>query len=184
MVKDTDKVVVRNFTDQRVVYTIPEKNIRRDFSGFESKTLEAGELRELWFKSGGAKLLQDYLGVDNRELAKEFDITDDLFEHEYSWTQKDIDRVLTSGSEDELADALDYAPRGIVETLVDRAVALRIPDMNKRKLIKNMTDKDVSKKIGYIELIEAEEENNKDDNAPRRRRVSNGNTKPTGRRAG
>lgn len=47
MVQDTDRVVVRNFTDQRVVYTIPEKNIRRDFSGFESKTLEAGELREL-----------------------------------------------------------------------------------------------------------------------------------------
>lgn len=84
MVNDTDKVVVRNFTDQRVVYSIPEKNIRRDFSGFESKTVEAGELRELWFKSGGAKLLQDYLGVDNKELSKEFNITDDLFEHEYS----------------------------------------------------------------------------------------------------
>ena len=47
-----------------------------------------------------------------------------------------------------------------------------------------MTDKDVSKKISYIELIEAEEENNKDDNTPRRRRVSNGNAKSTGRRAG
>lgn len=183
MVKDTDKVLVRNFTNQRVVYTIPEKNIRRDFASFESKTVEVGELRELWFKSGGAKLLQDYLGVDNKELAKEFGITDDLFEHEYTWTQEDIDRVLTSGSEDELADALDYAPRGIVETLVDRAVALRIPDMNKRKLIKNMTDKDVSKKIGYSELLESEEDN-KIDNTPNRRRVSKTETQSTGRRVG
>ena len=84
MVKDTDIIAVRNFTDQRVVYTIPEKNIRRDFSGFETKQVQAGELRELWFKSGGAKLLQDYLGVNNKELAKEFGITNDLFTHEYS----------------------------------------------------------------------------------------------------
>ena len=65
MVKDTDMITIRNFTDQRVVYTIPEKNIRRDFSGFESKMIEAGELRELWFKTGGAKLLQDYLLILN-----------------------------------------------------------------------------------------------------------------------
>lgn len=84
MLQDTDRVTVRNFTDQRVVYVIPEKNIRREFMGFESKVIEVGELRELWYKSGGAKLLQDYLGVDNKELAKEFDITDDLFNHEYS----------------------------------------------------------------------------------------------------
>ena len=183
MVNDTDMIAVRNFTSQWVVYTIPEKNIKRDFSAFETKNIEAGELRELWYKPGGEKLLQDYLGVDNRELAQEFNISDDLFEHEYSWTQEDIDRVLISGSEDELADALDYAPKGIIESIVDRAVALRIPDMNKRKLIKNMTDKDVSKKIGYAELLEAEEDN-KNENTPRRRRTEKTEDKPTGRRAG
>ena len=182
MVKDIDIIAVRNFTDQRVVYTIPEKNIRRDFSGFETKQIQAGELRELWFKSGGAKLLQDYLGVNNRELAKEFGITNDLFTHEYSWTNEDIDRVLTSGSEDELADALDYAPRGIVETIIDRAVALRIPNMNKRKLIKEMTDKDINKKIGYAELLATD--NDKVENTPRRRRVPQSEEKPAGRRAG
>lgn len=184
MVKDTDLVSVRNFTSQRVVYTIPEKNIKRDFSPFETKALNAGELRELWFKSGGEKLLQDYLGVNNRELAAEFGISDDLFTHEYSWTQDDIDRVLTSGSEDELADALDYAPRGIVDSLVDRAVALRIPDMNKRKLITQMTDKDISKKIAYKEMLEADMDD-KVDNTPRRRRVSSQEEpQATGRRAG
>lgn len=169
MVNDTEKVEVRNFTDQRVVYTIPEKNIRRDFSGFETKVVEAGELRELYFKSGGAKLLQDYLAVNNRSLAQEFGVTLDQFLHEYSWKKEDIDRVLLSGTKDELADALDYAPRGIVETLVDRAVELRIPDMNKRKLIQEMTGKDITKKIGYAELLEADAgvENKKE--APRRR---------------
>lgn len=182
MVRDTDKVEVYNFTDQRVVYTIPEKNIKRDFAAFESKVLEAGELRELWFKSGGGHLLQEFLSVKNRELAKEFNITDDLFDHEYSWTQEDIDKVLLSGSKDQLADALDYAPRGIVDTIISRAVALRIPDMNKRKLIQQMTGKDISKKIGYAELLSADEEIK--DEAPRRRRVSSEEPRPTGRRAG
>lgn len=181
MLENTDRVTVRNFTDQRVVYVIPEKNIRREFMGFESKQIEVGELRELWFKSGGAKLLQDYLAVENRELAKEFDITDDLFEHEYSWTQKDIDRVLLEGSEDELADALDYAPRGIVETLIDRAVALRIPNMNKRKLIKQMTSKDISKKIAYAEMLETDDDQ-ETNSAPARRRVSKTNTQTQNRR--
>lgn len=180
MLDDTTKVEVRNFTDQRVVYTIPEKNIRRDFSSFETKVVDAGELRELYFKSGGAKLLQDYLGVNNAELAQEFGVTKDQFTHEYSWTQKDIDRVLLSGSIDELADALDYAPRGIVETIVDRAVELRIPNMDKRKLIKDMTDKDVTKKIGYAELLEAD--NEVKSAAPSTRRVKENMAAATGRR--
>lgn len=181
MIENTELVGVHNFTDQRVVYTIPEKNVRRDFSSFERKEIEAGELRELFFKSGGAKLLQDYLGVENKELAEEFGVTNDQFTHEYSWTQEDIDAVLLKGSEDELADALDYAPNGIVDTIVNRAVSLRIPDMNKRKLIHTMTGKDVSKKIGYAEMLAADSE--EEVAAPTRRRTSRDAAVATGRRA-
>ena len=182
MLNDTEKVEVYNFTNQRVVYTIPEKNIRRDFSGFETKLLEVGELRELYFKTGGAKLLQDYLAVRNKELALEFGVTSDQFSHEYSWTEKDIDNMLLHGTEDELADALDYAPMGIVETIVNKAVELRIPDMNKRKLIKEMTGKDVSKKISYAEILDADVENM--NTTPTRRRAEKAAPIRTGRRAG
>lgn len=173
MVNNNDIVKVRNFTNQRIAYLIPEKNIRRDFSGFEVKEITAQELRELWFKSGGKNLLQNYLGVDNKELAAEFGISDDDFNHEYSWTNETINNVLLHGSVDELADALDYAPLGIIETLVSRAVELRIPDMNKRKLIKEMTGKDVTKMISYTEFLEAD----MPETAPvkqRRRRVDSG----------
>lgn len=154
MVNNDELIKVRNFTGQRIAYLIPERSIRRDFAPFERKEITAGELRELWFKSGGKILLQNYLGVDNRELAREFGVSKDQFTHEYSWTKKDIDRVLQTGSEDELADALDYAPLGITETLVNRAVELRISDMNKRKLIKEMTGKDVTKMINYVEELD------------------------------
>lgn len=77
---------------------------------------------------------------------------------------------------------MDYAPRGIVETIVDRAVALRIPNMNKRKLIKEMTDKDVSKKIAYSEMLDSDEPNKT--TTPRRRRADKEAPVKTGRRAG
>lgn len=181
MIKNEELIEVRNLTAQRIAYLIPERSVRRDFSAFETKEITAGELRELWFKSGGKILLQNYLGVNNKELAREFGVTNDQFTHEYSWTKKDIDRVLLEGSEDELADALDYAPLGIVETLINRAVELRISDMNKRKLIKEMTDKDVSKMINYVEELEldAPEQQEKV-----QRRVQTQQKNRTGRRAG
>lgn len=77
---------------------------------------------------------------------------------------------------------MDYAPRGIVETLVDRAVALRIPNMNKRKLIKEMTDKDISKKIAYSEMLDSDEPEKLA--TPHRRRVNKTTSAGTSRRAG
>ena len=84
MVNDDLIIRVRNLTDQTVAYTIPELRIRRVFRGFEYKELTAAELRQLWYLPGGAKLLQDYLAVENKELAAEFGISEDLFTHEYS----------------------------------------------------------------------------------------------------
>lgn len=181
MVKNEELIEVRNLTAQRIAYLIPERSVRRDFSAFETKEITAGELRELWFKSGGKILLQNYLGVNNKELAREFGVTNDQFTHEYSWTKKDIDRVLLEGSGDELADALDYAPLGIVETLINRAVELRISDMNKRKLIKEMTDKDVSKMINYVEELELDTSEQQE---KVQRRVQTQQKNRTGRRAG
>lgn len=181
MVNNDELIEVRNLTTQRIAYLIPERSVRRDFSAFETKEITAGELRELWFKSGGKILLQNYLGVNNKELAREFGITNDQFTHEYSWTKKDIDRVLLEGSADELADALDYAPLGITETLVNRAVELKISDMNKRKLIKEMTDKDVSKMISYVEELELDTPEQQE---KVQRRVQTQKKNRTGRRAG
>ena len=180
MKTNEETVKVRNFTDQQVCYLIPEKNIRRDFQGFETKELEAGELRELFFKSGGRTILRDYLGVDDQELAAEFGVSEDLFTHEYSWTNEDIKRVLETGSQDELADALDFAPLGIIETLVSMAIDLKIPDINKRKLIQEMTGKDINKMIAYKELLEEPVE----ETVSSRRRAETVNEAPvqTGRR--
>jgi len=181
MINDDLIVRVRNLTDQTVAYTIPELRVRRVFRGFEHKELTAGELRQLWYLPGGSRLLQDYLAVENQELAAEFGISEDVFTHEYSWTLDDVKRVLLTGSIDELADALDFAPIGIVDTIISQAVILQIPDINKHRLIQQVTGHDVTKMIKY-----AEELNNLVEDTPTERKTrrvgSNKEVKPQGRR--
>ena len=183
MIDNETMVLVRNFTGETVVYKIPEDNIRRHFAPFEEKQIAAGELRKLFYLDGGRSLIMNYLGVQSQELAKEFGISEDLFTHEYSWTKDDIDQVLTTGSLDELKDALDFAPTGIVNTIINRAVELRIPDMNKREYISRVTDKDINRKIEYQDALLALAGENTIAEEPQRRRVTNAKAKTSGRRA-
>ena len=107
------------------------------------------ELRILNFTTGGAVLIRDFLNIGNQELRQEFGLDPDQIE--YDWTQADVDRVLTTGSMEELEDALDFAPEGIVDMIKSRAVALRIPDMNKRNAIYKKTGADINMQIQYAE---------------------------------
>lgn len=77
------------------------------------------------------------------------------------------------GSLDELADALDYAPRGIQDTLFSRAVELKIPDMNKRNYIHKQTGRDITKMITYAEYLNADQSAER--SKPNRRRVQSTN---------
>ena len=160
MIKDDIVVRVRNLTDQTIAYIIPELRVRRVFRDFEVKEITAHELRQLWYMPGGAKLLQDFLSVENADLANEFGVSEDSFLHEYSWTLQDIKNVLQgSGTMDMLADALDFAPLGIIETIVSQAIAMELPDMNKCRLIQEKTGRNISKMIQYHEELEKINEN-------------------------
>ena len=183
MIKDNENVTVRNLTDQTVVYVIPELQIKRVFRGFESKRLPVKELRQLWYIPGGSRILQNFLAVENKELADEFGVSEDSFTHEYSWTLDNVKEVLTKGSIDELADALDFAPIGIVDTIISQAVKLEIADMNKQKLIQQMTGHDITKMIQYAEkLNELNEDNSVSMRRSSRRTDGNKKEKVGGRR--
>ena len=168
MVNDNTLVKVRNLVDHTVVYRIDEKNRRVVFGPYETKQIPAEELRILNFTTGGAVLIRDFLNIGNQELRQEFGLDPDQIE--YDWTQADVDRVLTTGSMEELEDALDFAPEGIVDMIKSRAVALRIPDMNKRNAIYKKTGADINMQIQYAEKADQ----NKDKTAethPTQRRV-------------
>ena len=90
-------------------------------------------------------MLQHYLVIDNTEARDE--ILGDMVEIEYNYTQKDIERLLTSGSLDELLDCLDFAPSGVIDLVKDLAVKLEINDIAKRNAILKSTGFNVTKAI-------------------------------------
>lgn len=182
MVNDTDMINVRNMTDQIISYIIPETRVRRHFTAFESKMIEAKELRELWYIAGGSRLLQAYLCVENEELAAEFGVSKDSYNHEYSWTKKDIDDALLNQPIELLEDAFDFAPVGICETLVSEAIRLRIPDRNKHRLIEKITGRNISQMIEYEEKLDELKIDDSTTRTGTRRVGGNKQTVATGRR--
>lgn len=167
LVPDDTVVQVKNMMNHRVAYVL-DTGVRRRFAPKAVFNIPAGELRQLSYQPGGTELLTNYLHVGNKELAKEFGITED--DVEYDWTDKDVVDALTSSDIDVLLDALDFAPDGIKESLVDKAVELEIPDTNRRKAIKDATGADVSKMIEVKHAYD-EEEKPAEDKAPSARRA-------------
>lgn len=180
-ISDATKVDVQNLVDHIVVFTDADNHRRYSFQPFEKKTVAAGVLRQLNYSYGGSVLLKNFLSVKNADLAKEFGVDPDET-IEYNWTEKDVDNLLTSGSVDELLDALEFGPEGIQNLIIDKAVETKLNDMEKRKAIFDMTGKDINQMISLREQSETKSE---DSDAPKKaRRVAKKKTttKSTGRR--
>lgn len=179
ILKDTTLVPVRNMVDHKVVYTIPELNRRVVFEPFQEKKVPAGELRALNYAAGGEVLLHNYICVKSNDLREEFNIPSDQVE--YDWTLEDIHRILEDLNTpiEELEDALDFAPDGIRELIVDSAVNWKIPDSNRRKIISKMTGVNIDKKIEFLEMVNGDTEQ---DQIPTRRRLTKQEPEQTGRR--
>lgn len=177
-VDNKTEVVVQNLADHKVVFVDEDSRKRVSFEPFEKKTLSAELLRRLNYSYGGSVLLTDYLSVKNAELAREFGVPDDMVE--YNWSVHDVDRVLSSGSIDELLDALDYGPDGIKTVLVDRAIKLELNDVAKRDAIYEKTGVNITNAIENHRKFDEEVAKPATE---RKRRVQNGGaTATSGRR--
>jgi len=180
ILNDATLVPVRNMVNHRVVYVIPEEHRRVVFEPFQERKIAAGELRRLNYTIGGEVLLHDYLCVKSVDMRAELNIPKDQIE--YDWTLEDIKRVLTDLNSpiEALQDALDFAPEGIREMIVDYAVTLKIPDSNRRRVISKMTGVNIDKMIEMAEAITSGEEETP---KPRsRRRLDKVEPKKSGRR--
>ena len=143
MIDDNTLIEVQNLADHAVVY-ISYEGRRRKFNKGQKMKLPAGELRQLIYTRGGEVLIKDYLSIRNRELAEELGVDMENYDEEYSWTQEDVDKALEEDDIDVLADALDFAPRGIIDLIISRAIELNLRDFQKRELIKHATGKDIT----------------------------------------
>ena len=183
LVPDDTMVKLVNMMDSPTGYKLMNGTFRR-FAPRGTMSVTAGEVREVSNMPGTITLFQNYLRIDNKDLATELGVSDDSFEHEYSWGRDEIVGALTTEPIEVLLDALDYAPDAIKESLVDIAVELEIPDVNRRKAIKDATGKDVTK---MIEIKNAyKDESQKEDSKPTERRAAQKQApakKSSGRRA-
>lgn len=142
---DMKKLVkVTNRCGGRAIYKIPEHGIRREFNAGESKMIPYEELVWLSYQPGGRNMMSNTFLIEEVKATKELNIHT---EPEYFMTEADVINMLQNGSVDELKDALDFAPTGVVQIIKDQAVALPIYDMRKRQAILEMTGFDVTSAI-------------------------------------
>lgn len=146
-------VEVRNMMDHKQVLIDKNTRTRYVFGPQQTKTLSAGELRSMAYVPGVLSMLYDgKLRIKNKDLCVEFNIPVDV--PEYDMTQDDVDDMLLNKELDYLLDALDWAPEGILELIKNRAIALRITDIVKRKSISDALGCDIDNMIRTAEKLE------------------------------
>lgn len=143
---DKNKLIeVKNRDNGRVGYTIPDLgNLHRTFQPQETKEIPFEELKKLSYLPGGNTILQNYLVINDEEVVKS--LLGEV-EPEYNYTEKEIEYLLTQGTLDQLMDALDFAPAGVIDLIKDMSVKLELADIHKRKAILEKTGFNVTKAI-------------------------------------
>lgn len=148
MSTEDNGIQVQNLADHLVFIVDDDYHRVYNFAPGETKSFKKDEVLRLGSIPGADVLFKGSLSIKDRGVRREFGISDDAVE--YDWQQKDVDNVLLNGSLDRLLDALDFAPDAIVEMIVDRAVALKISDLDKREAIQKATGRDITKQIDFV----------------------------------
>ena len=166
------KIKVQNRSDSFIGFGIPEMHLRREFSPNEIKEIDREEIERVAYQPGGQELLDKYFIILDKDAAEKISPSISS-EPEYTYTENEIKRLLTTGSYDEFLDFLDFAPQGAI-------------DIAKNLAVKNATDTmkiDAIYKATGFNVLKAQqlsqgEELNKE-TGTRARRVSTEVKKPT-----
>ena len=151
-------VKVLNRDNGAVVYSLPELNgLVRVYQSGEIKEVSFKELQQLSYVPGGKELLEESLVIlENDQAIKELL---GQVEPEYSYTQKDVKRLLTEGSLDEFLDCLDFAPEGVKDLIKTLAVDLPLNDVKKRQAIQQKLGFNIDSAIRIKKESESDFEN-------------------------
>ena len=144
MLNNTDKVRVENRANAIICYRVPETKVIRRFVPREVKEIEMGELRQAIQIPGTFRLIESNLIIHIKEAVEE------LLPHaepEYFYDKNDVNFLLERGTLDQLKDALDFAPSGVVDLIKEQAVINELNDMRKREAILAATNFNVTKAI-------------------------------------
>lgn len=134
-------------------YTVPDTGLYRKFTPGETKTVTFDEIEKLSWAPGGREMLKEYLIIDDKEAAEE--ILGEV-EPEYFYTKNEVKKLLQDGSLEQLQDALEFAPEGVINLIKEEAVEMKIDSTAKREEIQKATNFNVTRSI---ELNEDDKEN-------------------------
>ena len=152
---DRNKIIALTNRDTGTVeYTLPDTGTRRVFSPGETKMVTFDEIEKLSWARGGRALLKNYLIIGDNEATQE--ILGEI-EPEYYYDQETIKELLLNGSLDQLKDALDFAPAGVIELIKEMAVSLPCNDVAKRQAILEKTGYNVTNALEMTKEDEPEE---------------------------
>lgn len=141
-------IKLTNRSDSYAGYNVPDApaGYEKDFAPGETKEVEYEEIQKLYWTPGGRKLLENYFVITDEEVLGELGIVP---EPEYFYDKNDIKELLLNGSYEQLEDALEFGPGGVLDLIKDMAVDLEIPDVNKRELITKKTGLNITQAIKF-----------------------------------
>ena len=137
-------VNVKNRSSGSVIYSLRDKNLRREFAPGEVKKIDEEELIALTYLPGGKKLIEDYLLVESPEEVEQLNIK---AEPEYWMDANQVQEMLKNGTMDQFLDCLDFAPPGVLDMIKQYAISMPLNDVQKREAIKEKLGFDVGTAI-------------------------------------
>jgi hypothetical protein len=90
-------------------------------------------------------------------------------EPEYHYTEDDVRKLVHEGSLDQLEDALNFAPEGVINLIKDIAVKEEVADMRKRQMIYDKTGFNVNNAINVNHIMADDSQSEVEDDAPKRK---------------
>lgn len=170
-------VSVTNRNNGFTGYNIPDLNITRTFNVGETKKISIDELKQLQFVEGGDYLLKHYLIINDKSALDVLNMSD--VEPEYFYTEAEIKELLTNGSLDQLEDALNFAPEGVIEIIKSMAIKMELPDTRKRKIISDKTGLNIDNAIMVNTVMSVENDTTSAEAEVKTRKASPITTKVT-----
>lgn len=132
MIEKNKELEVTNRSNVKVVYSVPNLHVQREFAPGQTLTITYDELANLSYQPGGKVLMANYLLIKDPE---DRDYKNDTAEPEYYYTDEEVIKLLTEGSLDEFLDALDFAPIGVIDLIKKYSLELPLNDVAKREAL-------------------------------------------------
>lgn len=138
--------IVKNRTAGKIIYTIPDRGIRRELAPGQAIRVNKDEIEALSYTNGGLDLIRNHLLVEDEQVLDYLNIHR---EPEYYMDAAQVAKLIKQGTLDEFKDALDFAPDGVKDMIKDLSVQLPINDHAKMQALKTQLGFDVEEAIKH-----------------------------------